>query len=181
MQVLLHTSFYVQETFSSSSFLFPDFIPLGESGPLFFSTPSKCAGYIPQFVPHSLLPPSPIEPKLGSATHLPKTNASRPDVHVPSSHFTRLTNKPGILLPNACASPLLPRASTAIPKSRICSPKPGKKNTLAFTKDAKHRMEQRQQSKGQAKEGKIFLVSYMWKGMHLLCLYSSLINSSIFL
>ena len=156
MQVLLHTSFYVQGTFSSSSFLFPDFIPLCESGPLFLSTPSKCAGYLPQFVPQSLLPPSPIEPKLGSASHLPKITASPPDIHVPSSHFTRLAHRPGTLLPSACASPLLPRASTAIPKSRICSPKAGKKNTLAFTKDAKCRMKQRQQSKGQTKEGKAF-------------------------
>ena len=147
MQVLLHTSFYVQGAFSSSSFLCPDLIPLGESGPLFFSTPSKCAEYIPQFVPHSLHPPSPIEPKLASASHLPKTTASPPDIHLPSSHFTLLAQKPGTFLSNACASPQLSRASTAIPKSCICSQK-AEKNTLAFTKDTKHRMKQRQQSKG---------------------------------
>ena len=59
-------------TFSSSSFFCSDLIPIGESGPSFFSTLTKCAGYIPQFVPHSLHQPSPIKPPLASASLLPK-------------------------------------------------------------------------------------------------------------
>ena len=111
----------------------------------------------------------------------PKATVSSPNVHLPSSRVTLLTQKAVVSLPNSCASPpLFSGATRTLSKALTCSQLAGKK-TLAFTQGTKQRMKQWQQSKGPQKEGIIACKFYVGRHSVIVPLLSLICSLVFFL